>query len=99
MEATALRARGWSISAIARHLGKDRQTVSDYLNGTRVAGVRRRSVPDPFDRFVPYLKARFVDDAHVWASALFDEVCALGFPVELSELHAGLTHPRVASAL
>ena len=33
MEATALREQGWSISAIARHLGRDRKTVRDHLNG------------------------------------------------------------------
>jgi predicted transcriptional regulator len=38
MQATALRARGWSVSAIARHLGRDRKTVRAYLNGERVAG-------------------------------------------------------------
>lgn len=30
--------------------------------------------PDPLDAFVPYLAARFGDDPHVWATALFDEV-------------------------
>jgi transposase len=72
VEATALRAQGWSISAIARHLGRDRQTVRDHLNGKRVPGERRRVEPDPFDRFVPYLRQRLADDPHVWASALFD---------------------------
>ena len=43
MEATALRQQGWSISAIARHLDRDRKTVRAHLNGERVAGVRRRS--------------------------------------------------------
>lgn len=90
MQATALRARGWSVSAIARHLGKDRQTVTDYLNGTRVAGVRRCSEPDPFDRFVPYVKQRFADDAHVWATALFDEVTALGFALSYQSFTRGL---------
>jgi hypothetical protein len=28
--------------------------------------------------FVPYLRARFSDDPHIWASALFDEVARLG---------------------
>ena len=32
MQAAALRARGWSISAIARHLGRDRKTVRGYLS-------------------------------------------------------------------
>ena len=40
VDAHALRRRGWSISAIARHLGKDRKTIRAYLNGERTAGVR-----------------------------------------------------------
>jgi transposase len=67
MEATALREQGWSISAIARHLGRDRKTIRAHLNGTRVAGERRRSVPDPFDEYVPYLRARFNDDVRVFS--------------------------------
>jgi transposase len=31
VEAAGLRVQGWSISAIARHLGKDRKTVRRYL--------------------------------------------------------------------
>ncbi len=33
VEAQALRAQGWSISAIARHLGRDRKTVRAYVAG------------------------------------------------------------------
>ena len=36
----ALRRQGWTISAIARHLGRDRKTIRDYLGGDRQAGVR-----------------------------------------------------------
>jgi len=90
MEATALRRRGWSISAIARHLGRDRKTVRAYLSGERSAGGRRRSAPDPFEAFVPYLRARFSDDRHVWASALYDEVVALGFPLSYQSFTRGL---------
>lgn len=79
VEAHALRQRGWTISAIARHLGRDRKTVRDHLAGKREPGVRRRSEPDPLEPFVAYLTARFVDDAHVWASALYDEVVPLGY--------------------
>lgn len=81
VEAAALRKRGWTISAIARHLGRDRKTVRDYLEGRRTPGVRRRSSPDPLERFVPYLRARFADDPHVWVSALFDEVVEVGYPL------------------
>ena len=79
VEAHALFKRGWSISAIARHLECDRKTVRSYLNGERQPGVRRSSVPDPLAPFVGYVKARFVDDPHLWASALFDEVVPLGY--------------------
>jgi transposase len=79
VEAHALLKRGWSISAIARHLERDRKTVRSYLAGEREPGVRRSSAPDPLAPFVGYVSARFVDDPHLWASALFDEVVALGY--------------------
>jgi transposase len=33
LELRNLYERGWSISAIARHLGKDRKTIRRYLTG------------------------------------------------------------------
>jgi transposase len=90
MEATALRKQGWSISAIARHLGRDRKTVRDHLNGKRVAGGRRRAEPDPFEPFVAYLRERLNEDPHVWATALYDEVSALGFTLSYQSFTRGL---------
>ncbi|MGH9047173.1 MAG: Mu transposase domain-containing protein [Acidimicrobiales bacterium] len=81
VEAHALKQRGWTISAIARHLGRDRKTVRAYINGTRVPGVRQSSREDPLEPFVRYITLRFVDDPHVWASALYDEVRRLGYPL------------------
>ena len=81
VEAHALKQRGWTISAIARHLGRDRKTIRAYINGTRSPGVRRCSRPDPLEPFVRYITLRFVDDPHVWASALHDEVRKLGYPL------------------
>ena len=49
--------------------------------GERVPGVRASSAPDPLEPFTKYLAARFVDDPHVWASALYDEVRRLGYPL------------------
>ena len=79
VEAHALKDRGWSISAIARHLDRDRKTVRDYLNGKRVPGERVSSTQDPLALFEGYIRARFEDDPHLWATALFDEVVALGY--------------------
>ncbi|MHB8506817.1 MAG: terminase gpP N-terminus-related DNA-binding protein [Acidimicrobiales bacterium] len=79
MEADALFNRGWSIAAIARHLERDPKTIRSYLKGERVPGVRRSSAADPLAPFAGYVRARFVDDPHVWASALFDEVVPLGY--------------------
>ena len=79
VEITSLRKRGWTISAIARHVGRDRKTVRPYLSGEREPGVRRRVVEDPFDRFEPYVRQRLADDPHVWPTTLFDEVVELGF--------------------
>src|ERR671924_448052 len=80
VEAHALRARGWSISAIARHLGRDRKTVRAYLSGERVPGVRRRAVADHFVIFEPYVRERLLEDPHLWGSTLYDEVTELGYP-------------------
>ncbi len=51
------------------------------------AGVRS---PIRWNGSSPYLKARFVDDPHVWASALFDEVVPLGY---------GLSYPSFVRQL
>ena len=79
VEVHALARRGWSVSAIARHLGRDRKTVRGYLQGKRRPGARASVAPDPLAPFAAYLAARFADDPHLWASALFDEVVPLGY--------------------
>ena len=85
VEVHALRKRGWSISAIARHVGRDRKTVRAHLSGERVPGRRRPTESDPFDTFGAYVGQRLADDRHLWATALFDEVTGLGY---------GLSYPR-----
>ena len=79
IDAHALKKRGWTVSAIARHLGRDRKTIRAHLTGDRFAGQRARSSADPFEAFVAYCTARLVEDPHLWASALMDELVDLGF--------------------
>ena len=79
VEAHHLRKRGWSISAIARHLGRDRKTIRAYLAGTRRPGERRPAVADNFAPYVPFVRERLIEDPHLWATALHDELVGLGY--------------------
>lgn len=56
---------GWSISAIAAHLGHDRKAVRAYLSGERRPGERVSSPPDRFEEFVEYCRLRLADDPHL----------------------------------
>ena len=90
VEAHALRAQGWTISAIARHLGVDRKTVRAYLSGQRIPGVRVRTTPDIVAPFLEYCRLRLADDPHLWASTLFDELQQLGFTGSYPSLTAAI---------
>jgi hypothetical protein len=75
----ALFKRGWTNSAIARHLERDQKTVRSYLSGERSPGARRPAGPDALAEHRGYVAARCVDDPHLWATALYDEVVELGY--------------------
>src|SRR5579862_5967337 len=90
VEASALRRQGWSISAIARHLGHDRKTIRDYLDGKRSPGQRVSSAVDPFEQFAEYARVRLSDDPHLWATTLFDEVVKLGYAGSYPSFTRGL---------
>jgi len=79
VEIHALRKRGWTISEIARHTGKDRKTVRAYLDSDQQPGVRAAVEPDPFDRIEAYVIQRLSDDHGVWGTVLYDEVQRLGY--------------------
>ncbi len=79
VEIHALAKRGWTVSEIARHTGRDRKTIRAYLDGVRQPGVRVKTGEDPFDRIEAYVRQRLVDDHGVWGTTLFDEVAALGY--------------------
>ena len=86
VEVHALHKRGWTISAIARHTGFDRKTVRKYLAGDGEPGVRARPGPDPFEPFVDYVTARLIEDPHLWARTLLDELEELGFALSYQSL-------------
>ena len=48
--------------------------------------MRARPSPDPFDPFVDYVAARLVEDPHLWARTLFDELEDLGFELSYPSL-------------
>ena len=76
VEINALHARGWSVSAISRHTGRDRKTVSKYLAAPRAARVAAVSCLEPYRA---YIAARFDDDPHLEATVLHRELVAAGF--------------------
>jgi len=77
VEIHALAARGWNQSAISRHTGRDRKTVRKYLTaGTVASRERAASCLEPWRA---YIAARFVDDPHLPAVSLLDELTAAGF--------------------
>jgi transposase len=76
VEIHALARRGWSVSAIARHTGRDRKTVRKYLTEPVVRAAPAVSCLEPFR---DYLAARFAGDAHVDGTVLYREVIDLGF--------------------
>ena len=83
----ALKRQGTTISEIARRTDHDRKTIRAYLAGQRTPGVRQRAEPDAFEVFVDYVTARLIEDPHLWAATLLDELVPLGF----TGLHQTLT--------
>ena len=99
VEIHALAKRGWTVSGIARHTGRDRKTVRAYLSGEHQPGVRAATEPDPFDLIEAYVRQRLVDDHGLWATTLFDEVTALGVWAFVSDVHPQTTPAPTTSAL
>ncbi|WP_344442425.1 Mu transposase domain-containing protein [Kitasatospora nipponensis] len=77
-EACALRSQGWSVSAIGRHLGRDRKTVRSYLSGQRIAGTRAPA-HNEYLRYASYCQQRLNDDPHLQATVLHAEIVRLGY--------------------
>ena len=74
VEAHALRERGWSVSAIARHLQPGPEDGPGVPVRPAGAGAAKPAGPDRFGPFERYCRLRFEGDPHLWATALFEEV-------------------------
>jgi transposase len=79
VELHALHKQGWTISAIARHTGRKRRTIRNYINGVTTPGIRKPAREDPFEPFVEYVTCRLAEDPHLWARTLCDELEELGY--------------------
>ena len=76
VEIHALAARGWSVSAISRHTGRDRKTIRKYLAAPRAV---RGLTPSCLEPFRAYIEARFEEDVHLEATVLYRELVDAGF--------------------
>ena len=78
VEIHALAARGWNQSAISRHTGRDRKTVRRYLAAGEEPLVREAAA-SCLEPWRAYIAERFVDDPHLPAVSLLDELSSAGF--------------------
>jgi hypothetical protein len=90
VEMHALHARGWSLSAISRHTGRDRKTVAKYAKAGPEGPPRRERAASCVEPFRGYITARFVEDPHLPAVTLHEELTAAGlqrsYPTLVREL-------------
>lgn len=84
VEIVALYRRGWSVSAIARHTGRDRKTVRAWLRGEREH--ERKREPSPLEPLRAFIAQRLADDPHLDATVLLRELRPLGFERSYSTL-------------
>jgi hypothetical protein len=87
---------GWSVRAIADHLGHSEPTVRDYLTGRRTPGVRAPQPSLLTDLLAGYCRQRFTEDPHLRPSTLFNEVIELGFKASRSTFYRELAQRRLA---
>lgn len=77
-EARDLFQLGYSISAISRHLGRDRATIRAYLRGERTTGAPRAR-PSALDPFLDYCRRQLTGSPHLPAAVLYADVVTRGY--------------------
>jgi len=94
VEIHALAARGWNQSAISRHTGRDRKTIRKHLVAGGVAS--RERAASCLEPFRGYIAARFVDDPHLPAVTLLEELTAMFDYVAWAPWRAGAVRALLA---
>jgi transposase len=99
-EVRALHQKGWTIQAIAAHLGRDRRTVSHYLQASTFPErqPRRQLSPTLLGPFQPYLLERWNAGCYN-AAQLYRDIQAHGYPGKYSIVSAYVSRLRVAQGL
>jgi transposase len=94
VEVRNLRERGWTVTAIARHLGKDRKTVRRYLNDPDAKPGMRKPVDKLVDPYAGYIEARLEDNESLAGTVLLRELYELGFTGSYQTLARHLAEVR-----
>jgi hypothetical protein len=94
-EIGVLAADGWSVSAIARRLGRNRKTIRAHLHSDGSVGQPRSAGRDDFEAFVPYVRDRLAEHPELPARALHQELVLRGFTLSYPTLTARLRALRL----
>lgn len=99
-EVRALRQKGWTIKAIAAHVGHDRRTVSRYIQASTFPErePRRQLSPTLLQPFKPYLLERWNAGCYN-AAQLCREIRSQGFRGKYSIISEYVSRLRVAQGL
>ena len=93
--ARALHKEGWTHSAIGRHLGIKRQTVSDYVHASAFPDRRKGSKLDPYKS---YMLKRWNEGCKT-GTIIYEEITAQGYMGKRSNVLAYITRLRKAQGL
>lgn len=73
-----LQGKGYSIRAMARHLGMHRQTVKNYLDAETLPRTSQGHV-NPLERFFPYIKKRMEEEPDIFLTTLWKGLKSQGY--------------------
>jgi len=73
-----LQGKGYSMRAMARHLGMSRQTIKRYQHMETLPR-RSQSRINPLERFFPYIKKRIEEEPDIFLTTLWDGLKSRGY--------------------